>query len=57
MKKKKVYEKPRFEVTEFRFSEHIAASGAVAQCDYVWGNTGPTYCSSGTPYKIYYNNL
>ncbi|MEI6580392.1 MAG: hypothetical protein WCN92_13150 [Eubacteriales bacterium] len=33
---KKNYEKPAMEVTEFRFSEHIAASG---QTSCVWGSS------------------
>jgi len=33
---KKTYSKPTFEVTEFRFSEHIAASGE-SSC--YWGSS------------------
>lgn len=33
---KKNYEKPHLEVTEFRFSEHIASSGQTSHCN-------PTY--------------
>lgn len=32
---KKTYVKPIFNVTEFRFSEHIAASGTTTSCR--WG--------------------
>lgn len=39
---KKKYEKPRLEVTEFCFSEHIAASSCYRQ----WTNIGENECSS-----------
>lgn len=52
---KKKYEKPRLEVTEFRFSEHIAASGA-GSCEIVWKNIGLLSCTSGTPEQVSYNN-
>ncbi|HOP11762.1 MAG TPA: hypothetical protein PK629_09765 [Oscillospiraceae bacterium] len=54
---KKHYEKPCLEVTEFRFSEHIAASGdAVPNCTIIWLNSGPTGCTSGTPVEYSVNN-
>jgi len=34
---KRLYSKPRMEVTEFRFAEHIAASGTTSSC--YWGGT------------------
>lgn len=52
---KKQYEKPRLEVTEFCFSEHIAASGG-GTCFSVWSNIGATSCTSGTPELISVNN-
>lgn len=52
---KKKYEQPRLEVTEFCFSEHIAASGGT-QCLSVWTNQGVTSCVSGTPELISLNN-
>jgi len=33
---KKTYSKPAFEITEFRFSEHIATSGEINSC--YWGS-------------------
>lgn len=51
---KKQYEKPRLEVTEFCFSEHIAA--ASGECVIVWLNVGPTSCTTGTPVKHSFNN-
>ncbi|MEA4965238.1 MAG: hypothetical protein VB055_05395 [Oscillospiraceae bacterium] len=51
---KRNYEKPRFEVTEFRFSEQIAASGTT--CTHVWTNVGATSCTSGTPVLQSFNN-
>jgi len=51
---KKQYEQPRLEVTEFCFSEHIAASGA--SCFSVWTNIGPTSCVTGTPELVRVNN-
>lgn len=50
---KKVYEHPRFEVVEFRFSEHIAAGSG---CDFVWDHAGVSSCDTGTPTKTYYND-
>ena len=54
---KKAYQKPCMEVTEFRFAEHIAASGAPASCQWHSGadwslafvGCDSTYVS-GTPY-------
>lgn len=42
---KKQYEKPHLEVTEFRFSEHIAASGTNCYSVYTnqWNQTGCVY--------------
>ena len=35
---KKAYQKPKMEVTEFKFSEHIADSGDTSSC--YWANNG-----------------
>jgi hypothetical protein len=51
---KKEYETPRLEVTEFCFSEHIAASGS--SCFSVWTNVGTSSCTSGTPELVSVNN-
>ena len=40
---KKEYEKPTMEVTEFRFSEHIAASGCTSEYSQLWGQSGCEY--------------
>jgi hypothetical protein len=40
---KKAYQKPNIEVTEFHFSEHIAASGGDVTC--YWG----TYATHASP--------
>lgn len=50
---KKNYVKPNLEVTEFRFVEHIAASGS---CKIVWNNIGIASCTEGTPEQISVNN-
>jgi len=48
---KKQYEQPNLEVTEFRFSEHIAASGGTS-CYPMYTNVdtdGNHICDTGTP--------
>lgn len=50
---KKPYQKPYLEVTEFRFSEHIADSGG-SSCTYIWTNIGDTGCTD--PEQVPFNN-
>jgi len=50
---KKTYQKPQMEVTEFRFSEHIAASGAQPVCYPIYSNqdnNGDHICDSSPTY-------
>ena len=52
---KKPYETPRIEVTEFRFSEHIAASGTPSSsCIYIWTYSGLHGCEN--PQQVPFNN-
>jgi len=52
---KKKYEQPRLEVTEFRFSEHIAAGSGGTACSEIWNNIGVGGCQFGTPEFLGYN--
>ena len=50
---KKKYEEPRFEVTKFQFSEHIAASGGGTVCYPIYSNvdtTGDHICDGTAVY-------
>jgi hypothetical protein len=53
---KKKYEQPRLEVTEFRFSEHIANASS-GPCKFTWDKDGEFSCTEGIPEKIWSNNL